>query len=326
MVSQLRAPNVLSRWQLTGRPANWSTDLTVNRRLTTRARQASWQWYLLTALAKKIHTLAAVLWRCWLAGRNGIRPVKIWVVGCWSGYLSGARFRLLRALVMSPGMLRRDISRRFIIYYYYYYLHTAQLMPLPLTVSLSLASVKSTSVVPEKGPLNGCVSQENTAISRGHVSALYVLNWSVTLIFCKCMGHTTARKVKWKSRSQVRVSEVRAISSVLSNAVRLTSTEGSILVSVNFKHNANSYISTVHEYHKITEYSWTLLNATCCPQTYPNWPYKLYWKWQENGIKWISLVAPKLSISKHPTTTILEPLYRTTRLSWHRSKKTKEFW
>ena len=133
-------------------------------------------------------------------------------------------------------------------------------------------------------------------------------------------------QVKWKSRSQVRVSEVRAISSVLSNAVRLTSTEGSILVSVNFKHNANSYISTVNEYNKITEYSWTLLNATCCPQTYPNWPYKLYWKWQENGIKWISLVAPKLSISKHPTTTILEPLYRTTRLSWLRSKKTKEFW
>jgi len=43
-------------------------------------------------------------------------------------------------------------------------LHTAQLMPLPLT---SLASVKSrlvllfwyrlTQVVPEKGPLNGCV-------------------------------------------------------------------------------------------------------------------------------------------------------------------------
>ena len=84
-------------------------------------------------LARKIHTLAAVLWRCWLAGRNGIRPVKIWVVGCWSGYLSGARFKLLRALVMSPGMLRRDISCRFIIIYYY--LHTAQLMPLPLTVS-----------------------------------------------------------------------------------------------------------------------------------------------------------------------------------------------
>ena len=46
-----------------------------------------------------------VLWRCWLGGRKGIRPVKTWVVGCWRGYLSGARCRL------------------------------AQLMPLPLTVS-----------------------------------------------------------------------------------------------------------------------------------------------------------------------------------------------
>ena len=36
----------------------------------------------------------SVLWRCWLGGRKGIRPVKIWVVGCWHGYLSGARCRL----------------------------------------------------------------------------------------------------------------------------------------------------------------------------------------------------------------------------------------
>jgi len=37
---------------------------------------------------------AAVLWRCWLGGSNDIRPVKNWVVGCWRGYLSGARCRL----------------------------------------------------------------------------------------------------------------------------------------------------------------------------------------------------------------------------------------
>jgi len=33
-------------------------------------------------------------WRCWLGGRKGIRPVKNWVVGCWCGYLPGARCRL----------------------------------------------------------------------------------------------------------------------------------------------------------------------------------------------------------------------------------------
>ena len=44
-----------------------------------------------------LHTLNAlpsVLWHCWLGGRKGIRPVKNWVVGCWRGYLSGARCRL----------------------------------------------------------------------------------------------------------------------------------------------------------------------------------------------------------------------------------------
>ena len=38
--------------------------------------------------------LPSVLWRCWLGGRKGIRPAKNWVVGCWHGYLSGARCRV----------------------------------------------------------------------------------------------------------------------------------------------------------------------------------------------------------------------------------------
>jgi len=53
----------------------------------------------------------SVLWRCWLGGRKGIWPVKNWVVGCWRGCLWwGAD------------------------------LHTAQQMPLPLTVSCSSKS------------------------------------------------------------------------------------------------------------------------------------------------------------------------------------------
>ena len=69
------------------------------------------------------HLVLSVLWCCWLGGRKGIRPVKNWVVGCWR----------------------------------WCHCHT-----------LSLASVKSrlvlpfwyrlTRVVPDKGPLNGCVS------------------------------------------------------------------------------------------------------------------------------------------------------------------------
>ena len=38
--------------------------------------------------------LPSVLWRCWLGGKKGIQSVKNRVVGCWRGYLSGARCRL----------------------------------------------------------------------------------------------------------------------------------------------------------------------------------------------------------------------------------------
>jgi len=38
--------------------------------------------------------LPSVLWHCLLGSRKGIQPVNNWVVGCWHGYLSGARCRL----------------------------------------------------------------------------------------------------------------------------------------------------------------------------------------------------------------------------------------
>jgi len=50
------------------------------------------QLTLVCRRGKKYHW-PSVLWRCWLGGRKGIRPVKNWVVGCWCGYLSGARCR-----------------------------------------------------------------------------------------------------------------------------------------------------------------------------------------------------------------------------------------
>ena len=80
--------------------------------------------------------LPSVLWRCWLGGMNGIRPVKSWVVGYWHSCLSGARCRPAYG-------------------------------PADATATLSLSSVKSrlvllfwyrlTWVVPDKGPLNLCV-------------------------------------------------------------------------------------------------------------------------------------------------------------------------
>jgi len=80
----------------------------------------------------------SVLWRCWLGGRKGIRPVK--------------NFKWWGAGVVV--CLQQDAD-----------LHMAQLMPLPLTVScFSTIQIGFTflvsahpGIVPEKGPLNGCV-------------------------------------------------------------------------------------------------------------------------------------------------------------------------
>jgi len=47
-----------------------------------------------TIFLQQVYRVPSVLWRCWLGGRNCIRPVKNRVVGWWRGYLSGARCRL----------------------------------------------------------------------------------------------------------------------------------------------------------------------------------------------------------------------------------------
>ena len=49
-----------------------------------------WSYFILFTADK----LSLVLWPCWLGIRKSIRPVKIWVVRCWRGYLSGVRCRL----------------------------------------------------------------------------------------------------------------------------------------------------------------------------------------------------------------------------------------
>ena len=81
--------------------------------------------------------LPSVLWRCWLGGRKGIRPVK--KLEWWGA-----------GVVIC---LERDAD-----------LHMAQLMPLPLTVScFSKIQIGFTFLVPAhpgspgKGPLNVCV-------------------------------------------------------------------------------------------------------------------------------------------------------------------------
>ena len=55
---------------------------------------AVWFYIVLTYCITMLTLLPSVLWRCWLGERKGIRPVKNWAVGCWRGYLSGARCKL----------------------------------------------------------------------------------------------------------------------------------------------------------------------------------------------------------------------------------------
>jgi len=79
----------------------------------------------------------SVLWRCWLGIRKGIRPVKNWVVGCWCGYLSGARCRLAYGPAHAT--------------------HCLLLQENPDRFYLSGTGSLGVRVVPEKGLLSACV-------------------------------------------------------------------------------------------------------------------------------------------------------------------------
>jgi len=79
-----------------------------------------------------------VLWRCWLGSRKGIRPVKNWVVGSWRGYLSGVRCRLAYGPADATAtycLLLASVKSRSVLPFWY----------------------RITLVVPDIGPLNGCV-------------------------------------------------------------------------------------------------------------------------------------------------------------------------
>ena len=150
--------------------------------------------------------MPSVLWRCWLGGRKGIRPVKNWTVGCWRG-------GVLAWLSVWSEVL------------------TCICPSWCCCHSLSLASVKSrlvlpfwyrlTWVVPEKGPLNGCgcvcVCIEHCSLqARGGASNImqekvydsvqwgcYTI-WDAILMFAQKLTwvsliyHTEPKTKKWK--------------------------------------------------------------------------------------------------------------------------------
>jgi len=51
-------------------------------------------FFSITYSGRKLLRIFDACLALWLGGRKGIRPVKNRVVGCWHGFLSGARCRL----------------------------------------------------------------------------------------------------------------------------------------------------------------------------------------------------------------------------------------
>jgi len=83
------------------------------------------------------YILPSVFWLCWFGCRNGIRPVKLSGV-CWRSYLSGARCRLAYGPADATAthcILLASVKSRLVLPFWY----------------------RLAWIVPEKGPLNGCV-------------------------------------------------------------------------------------------------------------------------------------------------------------------------
>ena len=81
--------------------------------------------------------LPSVLWRCWLGGRKGIRPVKKLSSGvlAWSSVWSEMQTCIWPSWCHCHSLTLASVKSRLILPFWY----------------------RLTRVVPEKGPLNGCV-------------------------------------------------------------------------------------------------------------------------------------------------------------------------
>ena len=128
-----------------------------------------WLSFLLNLV---VITVPSVLWRCWLSGRKGIRPVKNWVVGCWRGCLSGARCRLAYGpadAIATHCLLLHKNPDWFLPFWY-----------------------RLTRVVPEKGPLNGCVCIKPNVTERLKITQMqaYLFAHELTIGWFDCLTNT----------------------------------------------------------------------------------------------------------------------------------------
>ena len=93
-------------------------------------------WKLFTIIYR-IEVLPSVLWRCWLGGRKGIRPVKKLSSGvlAWFSVWSEMQTCIWPSWCHCHSLSLASVKSRFVLPFWY----------------------RLTRVVREKGPLNGCV-------------------------------------------------------------------------------------------------------------------------------------------------------------------------
>ena len=100
----------------------------------------------------------SVLWRWWLGGRKGIQPVKNRVVGCWHGFVCSEMQTCIRpSWCHCHSLYLASVKSRLLLPFWYWL----------------------TRVVPEKGPLNGCVCM---CIIRLHYYANHKM-WPIITMF-----------------------------------------------------------------------------------------------------------------------------------------------
>jgi len=85
--------------------------------------------------------MSSVLQHCWLGSRKGIQPVKNWLVGCWSGYVSKSRCTFAFAFVcVYVGKIR--IGCIFIVRCYASVVYAVILCPLSMWCGCSVPAAE----------------------------------------------------------------------------------------------------------------------------------------------------------------------------------------
>jgi len=115
----------------------------------------------MAAVSNEYWVMSSVLWRCWLGGRKGIRPAKKLSGGvlAWLSVWSEMKTCIWPSWCHCHSLSLASIKSRLVLPFWYWL----------------------TRVVPEKGPLNGCVCVAAVSIENKWFSVLatWLTNWWV---------------------------------------------------------------------------------------------------------------------------------------------------